>query len=200
MPASSVCHPPHLQGDPVCRLCQTAGVSSLLQTARGLRLLSSHPTLRLRTFMSLNDANNLEAGRAPGLNDASKKGTPDIRVEPGTPLEHSTEAPGRPASRQSNRYMGGLVPPSESGARRLRQAATTSGADSEIGAEKPASSAIRQVADGENALSLRHKPSVAFTATSGVAPQTFRDLAVLYQVVAEVSLGQLPASKARSLT
>lgn len=150
--------------------------------------------------MTLDDANDLEAGRAPRHDDASKKGNPDIRVDLGTPLEHSTEAPERPASSQSSRYVGGLVPPSESGARRLRRPATTSGTDSEISAEKPASSAVRQVADGENALSLRHKPFVAFTATSGVAPQTFRDLAVLYQVVAEVGRGPLTASKARSLT
>ena len=142
--------------------------------------------------MTLNDPNDLEAGNAPGHSDAGKRGTPNIRVDPGTPLDSSTEALERPAGGQSHCYIGGLVPPSGSEARRLRQPASTAGADNDIGTEKPTAS--RQVSDGENALGLRHKTSVAFTATSGVAPQTFRDLAVLYQVVAEVGLYQLVAS------
>lgn len=194
-------HPPSSAspGRPGLSVASSAEVSSRLRiSAFVARLHSSVPYAQATCFMTLNKPNDLEAGSTHGHSDAGKRGTPDIRVDPGTPLDRSTEARERPTSGQSHRYMSGLIPPSESGARRLRQPASAAVADSETSSEKPATS--RHVPDGENAVSLRRKPSIAFTATSGVAPQTFRDLAVLYQVVAEVGRWPLIASQARSLT
>lgn len=136
--------------------------------------------------MTLNDPYDLEAGRASQAGDAVKLGTPDIRVDPETSLDPSNRSFEHHVSGQ-NRYQSNLVSPNGSESRRLRPASPAC-VNSEVTAEKPAAISGQLPPSDPNALSLRHKPSVAFTATSGVAPQTFRDLAVLYQVVAEVGL------------